>query len=752
MSVSDIRKYTTIPSALLTPIPCLPVFWFFIAASLPVSLPHFGYTSIPWAVAIGVVMIGTGFYCLPRKHWKRAWAVVPALAITLLHMWAPWQTYRTAMVTEERFVEIRGIVTEDRLPAADTLDWLEQPRQVEVKVTHIRLAGDWQACGGKVMLREFPAGVEYGQHIRAAGIFRMPWESILPGPMDYRNYLQVRGITHILYAEESEIISDASGWRRGVSAFFALRDQALERIVEGMDNESDRAILAAMTLGFRQSITPDDRDVYLRSGMLHLFAISGLHVGILFSLLILVLLLCRVPFSTRYFIAPALLLVYVVATGGAPSAVRAWLMLTVWSVGRGLKLPMVTTNVVLFAATALLILNPFYIYHSGYQFSFIIVLALIWGWRRGQFLVNYLLEKRIWVPIRAQNPNSVADRVRTVLLKCFISMAAAWLGGIGLTAFYNNLFLPAGIPTNMTVCLLAWPIILLSVMKLVLSLVFLGWAAGALGWLLHWPLAALRELAALSATDGGVTAIATPAVWTLGVYYILMFGFFLAIPRLKASFIMAVVLALFTTFMCGRYHLYGQRPVVTALVPGHEIHPVFLVCQPGSDPLLIGSGKKRFSYQLGAWLRHQGVGRLECVLLLDNRAAHTGGTEMLVQAIEIGTVHLSAHDWRHTAAVLDAQVRAGGRARVYDGDVRWQNVTVRKTLGDVEAYSCELRNRDWTLEIEMTIVPKQKTMITLSRQFSDGRREEITRKYFESERVEVEEFWAVRHSSRTSSD
>jgi len=168
--------------------------------------------------------------------------------------------------------------------------------------------------------------------------------------------------------------------------------------------------------------------------------------------------------------------------------------------------------------------------------------------------------------------------------------------------------------------------------------------------------------------------------------------------------------------------------------------------------LLIGSGKKRFSYQLGAWLRHQGIGRLEGILLLDNRAAHTGGTEMLVQAIEIGTVHLSAHDWRHTAAVLDAQVRAGGRARVYDGDVRWQNVAVRKTLGDVEAYYCELRNRDWTLEIEMTIVPKQKTMITLSRQFPDGRREEITRKYFESERVEVEEFWAVRHSSRTSSN
>lgn len=74
----------------------------------------------------------------------------------------------------------------------------------------------------------------------------------------------------------------------------------------------------------------------------------------------------RVPFSSRYFAAPVILLIYVFATGAAPSAMRAWLMLTVWAVGRGLKLPVMTTNTVMFAALLLLLWNPFCIFHSGF--------------------------------------------------------------------------------------------------------------------------------------------------------------------------------------------------------------------------------------------------------------------------------------------------------------------------------------------------------------------------------------------------
>ncbi len=727
-----LRNRLALPDDLLLPLPCLPVFWFFVAASIPVSLPAFGYASVPVAAAIGGAMIGVAFLTLPHKSWKYAWAMLPAALITIAHAWAPWQTYVKHLNAAEASGEIRGVVTEVRLPVTDSLQWLEQPRQVELKLTHMMHDGEWQRRRGKLLLRDGPEDIRYGDHITATGAFRLPWRSALPGTMNYANYLRGRGITHIFRAYDADVNSGATGWRRGLAAFYSVRDYAAAQIVEGIDKPEDRTVLAAMTCGFRQGMTPEDRNLYLRSGMLHLFAISGLHVGILFTILMLLLSLLRVPFSIKYFLAPVLLFLYVIATGAAPSAIRAWVMLTAWSAGRGLKFPMVTTNFVLFAAVAMLVLNPFHLYHSGYQFSFIIVLALIWGWRRGQFIVNYLFERKHWIPIRAQNPNHIWDRTRIILLKSFISMSAAWLGGLGLTAFYNNLFLPAGIPTNMAVCAIAWLIIFLSVVKLVFAALFLGWFATGIGWLLEWPLLLLRTLADISANGVGVITVATPPLLLMFVYYLVLFAFLLIIPQLRRSFVMGIILIAVTLALCGRYRLYDQHPPVTVLVPDSSIHPVLLVCVPGREPLLINTGSKRFAFRLSSWLRHQGIDRLDGLLLLDNRALHLGGTEQLLQSVQARTLLVHARDKHNLVPILDRQMRAGGCRRIYDREhpLRWQGVSLEKLIDGTEEYLCKLRTREWTLAIALTIKPRQESTLSLTRTFEDKRIESTSWTYF----------------------
>ncbi len=107
--------------------------------------------------------------------------------------------------------------------------------------------------------------------------------------MNYRHYLRVRGITHI-YKADTLSVDEAgiSTRRRMVRGFLRLRDRMLTRIVEHIERPDDRYILAAMTLGFRQGMDrgPIAR-IYPRSGMIHLVAISGLHVGVLFTVLLL---------------------------------------------------------------------------------------------------------------------------------------------------------------------------------------------------------------------------------------------------------------------------------------------------------------------------------------------------------------------------------------------------------------------------------------------------------------------------------
>ena len=154
-----------------------------------------------------------------------------------------------------------------------------------------------------------------------------------------------------------------------------MRENILHRILQNVEGSSNRKTLAAMTMGFRKSLEPREREIFLKTGMIHILAISGLHIGILYAILMTTLNVLRIPFSIRHYLGPLILLIYILGTGAAPSALRAWIMLSLWSVGRGMKLPVVPLNTVAVAAFVLLLYNPFYIFQSGFQFSFIIVIS-----------------------------------------------------------------------------------------------------------------------------------------------------------------------------------------------------------------------------------------------------------------------------------------------------------------------------------------------------------------------------------------
>ena len=195
---------------------------------------------------------------------------------------------------------------------------------------------------------------------------------------------------------------------------------------------------------------------------------------------------------------------------------------------------------------------------------------------------------------------------------------------------------------------------------------------------------------------------------------------------------MGIVLIAVTLVLCGRYRLYDQRPPVTVLVPDTSIHPVLLVCAPGREPLLINTGSKRFAFRLSSWLRHQGIDRLDGLLLLDNRALHLGGTEQLLQSVQARTLLVHARDKHNLVPILDRQMRAGGCRRIYDKEhpLRWQGVSLEKSIDGTEEYLCEFRNREWTLTVALTIKPRQESTLSLTRTFEDKRTESTSWTYF----------------------
>lgn len=137
------------------------------------------------------------------------------------------------------------------------------------------------------------------------------------------------------------------------------------------------AALRGMLLGLRSELSDTQVELFLRTGTMHLFAISGLHIGAIAVGLHGLLQILRVPRRTAFGVGATVLWAYVEIVGAPPSAVRAFLMVT--CVQAALVWPRAGNPVAGLAASAalVLVLDPMQLFGAGFQMSYGIVTALL---------------------------------------------------------------------------------------------------------------------------------------------------------------------------------------------------------------------------------------------------------------------------------------------------------------------------------------------------------------------------------------
>ncbi|MEY4088626.1 MAG: hypothetical protein RJB55_897 [Verrucomicrobiota bacterium] len=137
------------------------------------------------------------------------------------------------------------------------------------------------------------------------------------------------------------------------------------------------ALLRGMMLGEKHEISEERQAVFMRSGTMHLFAISGLNIGVIAIALQALLALTRMPQGPRFAAATILLWVFVDITGGSPSAVRAWLMTTFVQAAFVLHRPGNVLAAIAASAAATMLVAPLEVFSTSFVMSYAIVLALL---------------------------------------------------------------------------------------------------------------------------------------------------------------------------------------------------------------------------------------------------------------------------------------------------------------------------------------------------------------------------------------
>ncbi len=161
-----------------------------------------------------------------------------------------------------------------------------------------------------------------------------------------------------------------------------LRNRLGNKLLSTDRAETDDAgsIMQALAVGDQSDIDPQLRNCYSRAGVAHLLSVSGLHVGIIF--MILNLLFGWIRLLRRGYITLGILVIlclcgYAVLTGLSPSVIRAVIMFSLLQVGLMLSRYTNSLNTLCAAALVILLWNPNYVYHIGFQLSFAAMVGII---------------------------------------------------------------------------------------------------------------------------------------------------------------------------------------------------------------------------------------------------------------------------------------------------------------------------------------------------------------------------------------
>jgi competence protein ComEC len=136
-------------------------------------------------------------------------------------------------------------------------------------------------------------------------------------------------------------------------------------------------LLRAMMLGETHELSEGQRQLFMQSGTMHLFAISGLNIGVIAGALQALLLLLRLPNVIRLVISLMLLWLFVDITGASASAVRAFIMAAFLQAAFVLRQPASPLAALTGSAWCVLLLAPQQLFSASFQMSYGIVGALL---------------------------------------------------------------------------------------------------------------------------------------------------------------------------------------------------------------------------------------------------------------------------------------------------------------------------------------------------------------------------------------
>lgn len=507
-------------------------------------------------------------------------------------------------------------------------------------------------------------GDQWQGHVKLS----VPDQARNPGAFNYNRFLFYQNIHYVGNITDQKWIADSDHTMIG-KLVYRLDNQrnGWSKQVERVFSPDIAPIVQAMTIGYRTELDPELVDMYQKLGIIHILAISGLHVGIIIWALYWAL--TRLPITREKAIAILLLFIpfYIYISGAQVSVVRAGLMAMI--VLLCLRFHLWKHSLLgLYAVYVItLLIQPYSIINIGYQLSFLVTFALISGYPS----VERLLEQWKW-PERLKQVVAISllaqlASIPVIIFHFYQLSPFSLFINIILVPIYSILFIPGAF----VLTLISYIHVEIVQVGLYLYEILLQSLNKALHWIYSLPYSTIH--------------FGRPPLWWYGLYAGLLLSWLIQLERRRWRLSWLVVCLVPLLLGVQLLLPYMDREAKIMMLDVGQGDAIVVELPYRSEVLLIDLGgqfhfpqeewmKRKSEFEVGRdsilpYLKYRGINKVDKIIISHGHFDHFGGIQGLLGQIEIDLVLRSpivAHsefekEWLNKIRVLGIPIASVGR-------------------------------------------------------------------------------------------